>query len=337
MRKKLRSKWLWISIFFSIIVLVIVLATTVDESTIGHLFRMDPTFLLLAFGLRVLALGVWAFKIQKMAESLGYQVPFLYCLNTVNANLFAGAITPAQAGGEPVRIHELYAAKVKLGDATALVITERLLDAIILIIAGIIAVSFLGAMNLSSVVRMGIYLAWGTMLGVVILFIYSAHRPDLLKRLLKKGVGCVAKKWDATRVQDTCERIDREVDNFHASLALFATKGRAGLVWGSVCTAAFWSLEFLVPSFLLLGLGEKPYFAESFLLQIVIAIIMMVPTTPGGSGVAEVSAYSLYALLVKSSIAGVFVVLWRALFYYFNIALGLLASIPILRREINED
>jgi uncharacterized protein (TIRG00374 family) len=137
-------------------------------------------------------------------------------------------------------------------------------------------------------------------------------------------------------MQNTCDRIDREVDNFHCSLSLFVTQGKGGLVWGSACTAAFWGLEFIVPSFILLGLGEKPFFVESFLLQIVIAIIMMVPTTPGGSGVAEVSAYSLYTLLVKSSIVGVFVVLWRVLFYYFNIILGLLASIPILRREISE-
>jgi uncharacterized protein (TIRG00374 family) len=335
--RKSHRKWLWVSLFFSAVVLVIVLATTVDETTIEHLTRMNPFYLALALGLRVLALVVWAFKIQKMAESLGYNVPFLHCLNTVNANLFAGAITPAQAGGEPVRIHELYAAKVKLGDATALVITERILDAIILAIAGILAISALGMMNLSPLAQLGIYLALASMIGVVVLFLYSGHRPDLLKSLLKRGVCMLGKKWDGDRVQETCERVDREVDNFHCSLSLFVTQGKGGLVWGAACTAVFWGLEFLVPSFLLLGLGEKPYFAESFLLQIIIAIIMMVPTTPGGSGIAEVSATYLYSFLVTSSIAGIFVVLWRGLFYYFNIALGLVASIPILRREIIEE
>ena len=72
---------------------------------------------------------------------------------------------------------------------------------------------------------------------------------------------------------------------------------------------------------------------RNFLFMLVIAIIMMIPLTPGGSGVAELGATSFYSLFVPSSIVGVFVLLWRLILYYLNILLGLLSSLVIVRRE----
>jgi uncharacterized membrane protein YbhN (UPF0104 family) len=41
----------------------------------------------------------------------------------------------------------------------------------------------------------------------------------------------------------------------------------------------------------------------------------------------------MYALFIPASVVGIFVVLWRIVLYYFNIALGILSSIIIVRRE----
>jgi uncharacterized protein (TIRG00374 family) len=72
----------------------------------------------------------------------------------------------------------------------------------------------------------------------------------------------------------------------------------------------------------------------SLIAQILVAILMMIPLTPGSSGVAELSALSIYRLFVNPAIVGVMVVLWRVIFYYLNIVVGILASIPILQREL---
>ena len=41
----------------------------------------------------------------------------------------------------------------------------------------------------------------------------------------------------------------------------------------------------------------------------------------------------MYALFIPSAILGIFVVIWRLVLYYFNIALGIISSILIVRRE----
>ena len=334
--ERLQWKWLIISVSFSLVVLALVLHFTVTSQTFDYLSRLNPLFLLLAIIFHFLAYGFWAMRIRTMAASLGHKVEFTYCLNLVMANLLAGAITPAQAGGEPVRIHQLYRHNVPLGDATAIVIVERVLDAIVLGIAGIGAIFLLGEMveevprNLTLVITF----SWLIMILFIAAFILSVRNPDLLKRFLKKVSRPFVKRWDLKRIQNLIDSIDREVDNFHDSLSRFVAHGRAGLLWGALYTGLFWFSEFIIVSLILMGIGEQPHYLLSLVAQIVIAIIMMIPLTPGSSGIAELSATSVYGLFINTSIVGVLVVVWRAIFYYLNIAVGILASIPIIQREM---
>jgi hypothetical protein len=60
----------------------------------------------------------------------------------------------------------------------------------------------------------------------------------------------------------------------------------------------------------------------------------MIPLTPGSSGIAELSATSLYSLFIPSAIVGIFVVLWRLILYYFNIFLGIFGTVIIVKREV---
>jgi uncharacterized protein (TIRG00374 family) len=333
-----RSQWKWlvISVSFSLVVLALVLHFTVTRQTFEYLRRLNPLFLLLAIAFHFMAYGFWAMRIRTMAASLGHQVEFSYCLNLVMANLLAGAITPAQAGGEPVRIHQLYRHNVPLGDATAVVVVERVLDAIVLGVAGIGAIFLLGEMveEIPRNLTLVIFIAWLVMIFFIGAFVLSVRNPDLLKRTLKRVSRPFVKRWDLRRIEQLIASIDREVDNFHESLSRFVAHAKGGLVWGTLYTGLFWFSEFIIVSLILMGIGEQPHYLLSLVAQIVIAIIMMIPLTPGSSGIAELSATSIYSLFINSSIVGVLVVVWRAIFYYMNIAAGVLASIPILQREM---
>jgi len=333
-----RSQWKWlvVSVSFSLVVLVLVLSFTVTDQTFEYLRRLNPVFLLLAIVFHFLAYGFWALRIQKMAASLGHRVEFSYCLNLVMANLLAGAITPAQAGGEPVRIHQLYRHGVPLGDATAIVVVERVLDAIVLGVAGVGAIILLGEMveEVPRSLTLVITVAWLIMVLFIAAFVFSVRNPEILKKFLKKVSRPFVKRWDLKRVGRFIGSIDREVDNFHESLSRFIAHSRRGLVWGTLYTGLFWFSEFIIVSLILIGIGEQPHYLLSLVAQIVIAIVMMIPLTPGSSGIAELSATSVYSLFVSSSIVGVLVVVWRAIFYYLNIVVGILASIPIIQREM---
>lgn len=330
-----QQKWLFISVGFSLLVLVAILFFTINENTLTYIKEINPLFLLLAFMTHVLTMCFWAWRIQKMSGSLGYRIGFFYCLNLVFANLLAAAVTPAQAGGEPVRVHELYKADVPLGDATAIVIMERVLDGIILAALAAFAMVVLTDQwkSLGSVSEVMVFVTWIFVAGSILLFYLAVHRPDTVKRVFNRCTLFLTKKWENKRVEKFIARADKEIDNFQSTTIRFVHTAKGGLLWGLLFTLLYWVSEIVTASLILVGLGQPPLILESFVIQLILAILMMMPLTPGSSGIAEVGATTMYALFIPASIVGIFVVIWRFVLYYFNIALGILSSIIIVRRE----
>ncbi len=333
--EKSQVKWLYISIGFSLLVLVIILLLTVNENTVQYLKEINPFFLLLAFLIHVLSMCFWALRIQKMTGSLGYRIGFFYSLNLVFANLLLAAITPSQAGGEPVRIHELYRADVPFGDATAIVIMERVLDGIVLAFLAAFAMIVLADLwkSLGVISQVMVLITWIFVIGCLLLFYLAIKRPDNVKNVVNYIAGFFTRGWEITKVEELIMRADKEIDNFNEAVIKFVKSAKGGLLWGMLFTLLYWISEILIASLILLGLGQQPLILESFVIQLVLAILMMLPLTPGASGIAEVGATSMYALFIPASIVGIFVVIWRMVLFYFNIALGILSSILIVRRE----
>jgi len=330
-----QKKWLYISIGFSLTVLIVILYLTINANTIQYLQKINPWFLLLAFLTHVMTMCFWAMRVKKMSGSLGYPIKFFYSLNLVFANLLAAAVTPAQAGGEPVRVHELYKAKVPLGDATAIVIMERVLDGIALACLAAFAMFALSEQwkSLGAISDVMVYITWIFVAGCLFLFYLAIRRPDVMKRLAERAARFFTRKWEPARVTEVLERIDTEIANFHAAVLRFMRTAKSGLAWGMLFTLLYWVSEIVTASLILVGLGQPPLFFESFVIQLILAILMMLPLTPGSSGIAEVGATTMYALFIPAAIVGVFVVIWRIVLYYFNIALGIVSSLIIVRRE----
>src|SRR5271157_4312663 len=330
-----QKKWLYISISFSLAVLIIILYLTINANTLQYLKKINPWFLVLAFLTHILTMCFWAMRVKKMSGSLGYPIKFFYSLNLVFANLLAAAVTPAQAGGEPVRVHELYKANVPLGDATAIVIMERVLDGIALACLAAFAMFALSEQwhSLGAISEVMVYITWIFVDGCLFLFYLAIRRPDVMKRVADRAARFFTRKWEPARVTVVLERIDTEIANFHAAVLRFVRTAKSGLAWGMLFTLLYWVSEIVTASLILMGLGQPPLFFESFVIQLILAILMMLPLTPGSSGIAEAGATSMYALFLPYSILGIFVVIWRIVLYYFNIALGIVASLIIVRRE----
>ncbi len=337
---KLSSRsWLALSILFSLSVIIIVFATTFNQETIGYILNFNLFFLFLAIAFRLIALVIWGVRLQVMSGSLGYRVSLPHCVNMVLAGLLAGAITPGQAGGEPVRVHELYRSGVKLGDAAAVVIMERVLDGVILTVMGIILMTLMTKLFWSSF-SPGLYLlvivAWILMISFIIIPILAIGYPEMTKKVLMKLVNWLIPKfsWWSSSPETLVALADREIDNLFNSMARFTGTARVGLLGGAITTGLFWVVEFLVASFILMGLGFGPAVIESFFFQILIAIINMIPLTPGSSGITELSTTSLYTLIIPTGMIGIFVILWRFITFYLNIILGAIAGLAIFKREV---
>ncbi|MCD5409933.1 MAG: flippase-like domain-containing protein [Methanocellales archaeon] len=329
-----RKKWLAVSFTVSIISMSAILILTVDENTFVYLRRIQPIYLLIAIGLNIFSWFVWGLRIKILAESLGSKLHILKSTKIVVANLLVAAITPSMAGGEPIRIYLLRKNGMKFGDASAVVLGERVLDGLFFGMAAPIALFLF-----KDIVRDQIYVSMLFALAGVLLccllgmMIYALFRHDNLKRWLSALFRWILPKFTRKNVDNIVTRINTEIDNFNRSLWRLLREGKVALTLAIICTIAFWLLGFAIPSLILMGLGADPVWLYSIMAQIILALIMMIPITPGSSGLAELGLVSLYATFVHIPLLGILVVIWRTVTYYSNIIAGSIISLKMLQDE----
>lgn len=337
---KRQRKWLFLSLGISLAVIFIILIFTIDADTFIALQHCIPAFLILALAMHIVSLVFWALRIKLMCRSLGYRVTLRHCFNLVCSNTFIANVTPSQVGGEPVRVYELTKAGVPGGEATAVVIMERVFDGIVLCVGTVVCIFLLGwvftDISLPEGWIIAAYIAAGVFTFLILLFFVFAKIPRLGIGLMRKIANLTTRKKSEEKQMQRREKFEGYATRFYDTLKHFITSSKPGVVFGLIFTILYWANEFIIAFFICMGLGVEPtvsLFILSIVFQILISVIMMIPLTPGSVGVAEISLGAFYALVIPSSIVGIFVLIYRFIFYYFNLAIGFIASMLIVKRE----
>jgi hypothetical protein len=243
----------------------------------------------------------------------------------VIANQFLAGITPSMAGGEPVRIYLLKKDGMTLGGATAAVLGERLIDVIFILVCIPFAFFIFKDKIDVQLISYGLTIGIIVFITGIILFAYALKNPEKIKAFLvflNRKLARFSKKKKGSAFID---HMSHEVDNFHQSMMFFLTGGRKEFFIAGALTILMWSVGFLIPSMLLLALGLPPFWIESFAAQALLLIIIMLPTTPGSSGVTEIGMAGLYSVLLGASnqyLLGVLVLLFRFITYHMNVICG---------------
>jgi len=340
-KEEKKSKKIKISIIASLILsitfIIVILKFTIDPSELEDIFleRIRYEFIIVAALLNVCTWFLWGARLKVLSNAIDKNVKISWCESTqiVIANLFLASITPSMAGGEPVRIHLLNKDGMSLGGATAAVLGERLIDAIFILIVVPIAIFILKDKISSGALNLGLTIGIVVFIIGVLLFIYTIKNPKKIKSFLifiNKKLSRFSKKKKSEKLK-IISKINREVDNFHNSMVFFAKEGKKTFLLGGVITVLMWSTGFMIPSMILLGLGLPPFFIESYAAQVLLLVIIMMPTTPGSTGVTELGAGGLYSVLIDSSFIGVFVLLFRFITYHMNLIAGAIFQYRIFK------
>ncbi len=324
-----------ISLTFSIIAILALLLYTITPGQLRSLIQIHPLFLTAALVVQFCSWIVWGARVKTMAEALGGDVPFKKSVLIVLSNLFAASITPGHTGGEITRAQLLRGCKLSVGDATAVVLGERVLDALFLGMAAPLAFLLFSQFFPTSTGLIALFGA-AALIFVVIFFLllYVMAHPRKVKAVVRKARWLFVKLRGAEKAERSMQRFMREIDVVHNSSKLYLTDQRRSLVTGFFLTTAYWLLQFSIASLILVGLGSQPWILASFSAQTVLMMIAALPLTPGNSGVAEVSTATIYSVFVSTSILGIFILGWRLITYYLNLVVGGLVSIRILQDRV---
>ncbi|RZN62924.1 flippase-like domain-containing protein [Methanonatronarchaeum sp. AMET6-2] len=316
---KRSGKLLLISLLISIITIAAIIILTVPEGLIDGLREINPFYLFVAGALHVAGWFFWTARIRVLSSASGMPIKFFSTLKIVLTSAFAAAITPSYAGGEPARLYLLSREKNGSGGvASAIVVSERAMDIIFFGFFGTLSLLILGerfsgyiSISVAFTVIAFLFLTTG------VLFLVSLFRKESIKRLAGFVVRPIEKAFPGTK-----DSIYREIDSYNVVLWDYIKGGKKNLLAAFLCTVGLWGLEFSIPYVLLTGLGIEVDFLAAWAGYALLMLVVMIPATPGGSGIAELGASVIYTAIAGSALIGIFVLLWRALTYYLDLLVG---------------
>ena len=325
-----------ISLILSIAIIILILLFTIDAETLKYLStqQIRYEFFFAAMGVNFIYWILWGVRLRILSNAVDKNVNINLWESTkiILANLFLANITPSMAGGEPVRIHLLNKNGLSVGSATASVLGERLLDAIFLLLCVPFAfLIFRGHIEVEAL-KIGLTIAIAVFIIAMIVFAYALKNPKKTKSFLiflSNKISGLSKKKDSKSMR--IERINSEVDNFHDSMVFFLSTGKKAFIKAGVLTAVFWITGWMVPPLILMGLGLNPFIIESCAAQVLLIVIVMMPTTPGSAGVTEGSTAILYSVFIGSSLVGIFVILFRFITYHMGLITGAIFQYRIFK------
>lgn len=329
------TKWITSSILISIFSIAVVLLLTLDKNTVAVIREIRPVYIFAAFVIHILSFVVWGMRIRVMSSALGHKINLLKASEIAVSGTFVAALTPSSIGGEPLRIHLLRQDKMPLGQATAVVMSERLLDTALMLLA--VPFSLYLFRGTLSDPRLDIVLLLGVLLTAVslVLMLGALLRPLSVKLIINNLLKWMIERFNGKKIGNKLYNLSKSIDGviseFNEGVNLFFTSGLTGLFFGMIFTILYWIVEFASLPVILMGLNQPPSVLICFAAQVLLMIIIIVPLTPGSSGVAELAATSLFSVFMSASILGIAVLAWRAFTFYVNILVGGFVSFKLLK------
>ena len=325
--KNENAKAALLATFMSLASIIVILKFTDTNVSWKMISEVQGKFLVLGLVLHMLSWIFYAVRLKFLASLAGHEITFRLSLISTLASNFLAALTPSSAGGEPLRIKMLADDGMSYGSATAVAVGERLLDSIFFVAALAIFLIFSNFLT-------GFGLKIGAFF-VILLFLLLTFLWQLVSRP-ERISGFIAWLKKKTGNRPIVYSIEKEIWLFRDAGIQLAREALRRTPAMAVLTALIWMCDFLVPSALLIGMGADPKFLLSITSQIILAIIAILPLTPGGSGVAELSMSYLYSMFVPPLLLGPLVILWRVSTYFSNIVVGAAfagASINVMMKK----
>jgi hypothetical protein len=262
----------------------------------------------------LLALLPWAWHCLRLAiwgRFFGVKISWRNLLRIVIATDVGGVVTPTVVGGAPLKWAMLVRHGYPPGQATALTLWGNLEDGLFYLVAIPLSLSLTRNWDNPLVqAAAGFFekngnLAVGILLGVaVILLVFSF--------LYKKN----------KQRADWSKKLRNVLTECRAAFKNIGKRGHKPFIWSLLALSAQWLTRFCVLLAVVKMLGLEADFFKLLLLQWMMFVAILLTPTPGGAGGAEVAFLLVFAGSLPDGSAGVVMLGWRLLTYYFMLLTG---------------
>ena len=296
-------------LYGSFLTLLIVFATfyyilkkTLSKEIFGVLLLIDKRYLLFSLLCMFFYHTFDNLRLFILSRAMGIKYSFTYGYVISFINTFGATITPAHVGGE---FMSLYTVSRKGGQFHKVmsVVTMKTITGLAFFVVFLPFTLYSLLNNLSQAMELVkllviVFLLAGISYGVFRFF---------LKRNSQKGLG--------VKIRNTLKR-------YLVSMKIFLRDKKLSLVLATLSSVLLY-LSFLgVGVFLVKAFNSEVDALRIFLDQLFLVYALFISPTPGGSGVGELGALSVFAPFIDSMLLGVFSILWRFISQYLSALIG---------------
>lgn len=237
-------------------------------------------------------------------------------------------LTPFQAGASPMMIWSLHRVGVRIPEAMTSVFITFVATVAFFAITGPLAIALGAGKSLA---------AHGIVLGVTL---YDLFRASLtlfaiigllmfvtmaFPRHVRNFIHAVALRLGRTSktLGARMDHVTAGLDRAHDCMVAFASpKGLFTLFLAVVISAPSHANKLLAGFVAMRALGIPADFFDILLIQTLITFLLYFAPTPGGSGIAEVTAAAVMTIFVPRELLASYTLLWRFINSYATVAVG---------------
>lgn len=340
-----------VAIGIAVSVYLVVVVSKIDASKLSQI----PFSSHLIYGLLLAVLMVsvrdlaYMYRIWQLTDR---RLSFFKCLEVILLWEFGSAVTPASVGGITLALFILRKENISFGKGASIIMLCSYLDnlAFVTVFSGLFLLvgprmfdlsatcSDLGHQNIFTAFRsLGSYVWIGFIVVAVIgglLGFAIFIRPEWARSFFRR-ISQI--RW-LHRWRNKIALLGEEI--WFTSLE-FKTQGWKFLFKIFIATSISWCARYALANVLIwtfsnFDLNQLEVFAR----QCVLRVIIMIPATPGGSGISELSFMALNCDYLPVGLASAVAVVWRLFNFYLYLALGTIVLprwVARVGRQANEN
>ncbi|MBM6992917.1 MAG: flippase-like domain-containing protein [Prevotella sp.] len=330
----MKLSYIWIAVLLGMGVIAWMMISEFDLSAFGRI-PVSPRFF------AGISCAVGFFVVENVMRALRFylltdrQVPFVRCLRVDLLCEFTSAVTPSAVGGSGFTFLYLNREGASMGQSTFAMIAALMADELFLAVSSIMLMLLLPSTGLFGfpdllkgsvrVIFTGsviVVTLWAIVLSVLIFV-----RPQWIGGL----VNLVCRIPILRRFQGKAERFSNDL-----ILASRRAEGFGWMRWTAIAvvTCVAWMSRFAIVAAILSAFHTDRSLLIAWARQWVLWMVSVLSPTPGGSGLAEMMFRIYYAdFLTDASMVLIATMVWRCIFYYTYIFLGMTLLPDVFRKK----
>jgi uncharacterized protein (TIRG00374 family) len=257
----------------------------------------------------------------------GKRIPFGYCPQFIFCGAFLCAVTPFQAGGEPVQAYVLNKAGLKWSEA----LLVMLLRAIFYLMGMVVFLPFLmplfrteySGKSMQILTRYSIF-AYTFLFGMLFLVLFA---PEILKKALYPLTFRKGKKTKGTTI---LFRTLKEIKISRKKLFDFVKSKKFYSLAIIVTTIIVYIPNYSIAYAILKGLSIDVPYLDTIFRQVFLLFAAFFFPTPGAEGIVEGGFAAMFYSSVPKYLIGMFAILWRFITYHLVVIIGGFLTLKIL-------